>query len=73
MKTISMISRSVQLPLSDDVVETLHAGDELLLTGVMYVGRDAANKRMIETLEAGEMLPVDLRGQVIYFMGPTPA
>ncbi|MCX5826201.1 MAG: Fe-S-containing hydro-lyase [Deltaproteobacteria bacterium] len=73
MKTISMISRSVQLPLSDDVVETLHAGDELLLTGVMYVGRDAAHKRMIETLEAGEMLPVDLKGQVIYFMGPTPA
>lgn len=73
MKTISMIPRSVQLPLSDDVVKTLHAGDELLLTGVMYVGRDAAHKRMIETLEAGETLPVDLKGQVIYFMGPTPA
>jgi fumarate hydratase subunit beta len=73
MKTISMISRSLQLPLSDDVVETLHAGDELLLTGVMYVGRDMAHKRMIETLEAGERLPVDLSGQVIYFMGPTPA
>ena len=39
----------------------------------MYVGRDAAHKRMIETLEAGETLPVDLKGQVIYFMGPTPA
>ena len=39
----------------------------------MYVGRDAAHKRMIETLEAGERLPVDLRGEVIYFMGPTPA
>jgi len=73
MKTISMISRSLQLPLSDDVVETLHAGDELLLTGVMYVGRDTAHKRMIETLEAGERLPVDLSGQMIYFMGPTPA
>lgn len=73
MKTISMIPRSVQLPLSDDVAETLHAGDELLLTGVMYVGRDAAHKRMIETLEAGEKLPVDLKGQTIYFMGPTPA
>lgn len=73
MKTISMIPRSVQLPLSDDVVKTLHAGDELLLTGVMYVGRDAAHKRMIETLEAAETLPVDLKGQTIYFMGPTPA
>jgi fumarate hydratase subunit beta len=68
-----MIPRSVQLPLSDEVVETLHAGDELLLTGVIYVGRDAAHKRMIETLEAAERLPVDLKGQIIYFMGPTPA
>jgi len=68
-----MIARTVKLPLEDDVVETLHTGDELLLTGVMYVGRDAAHKRMIETLESGEQLPVDLKGQVIYFMGPTPA
>ena len=65
--------RRITLPLSDEVVETLHTGDELLLTGVMYVGRDAAHQRMIETLEAGEPLPVDLKGQVIYFMGPTPA
>ena len=73
MKTDSMIVRNITLPLSDDILETLHAGDELLLTGAMYVGRDAAHKRMIETLQAGEPLPVDLKGQVIYFMGPTPA
>lgn len=73
MKTNSKNARRVELPLSDNVLETLHAGDELLLTGVMYVGRDAAHKRMIEALQAGEQLPVDLRGQVIYFMGPTPA
>jgi fumarate hydratase subunit beta len=73
MKKISKIARNVELPLSDDVLETLHAGDELLLTGVMYVGRDAAHKRMIEALQAGKPLPVDLKGQVIYFMGPTPA
>ncbi|MFH2075540.1 MAG: Fe-S-containing hydro-lyase [Pseudomonadota bacterium] len=73
MKTDSTISRNITLPLSDDILETLHAGDELLLTGAMYVGRDAAHKRMIETLQAGEPLPVDLQGQVIYFMGPTPA
>lgn len=73
MKTNSKNARRVELPLSDDVLETLHAGDELLLTGVMYVGRDAAHKRMIEALLAGEPLPVDLKGQVIYFMGPTPA
>ena len=73
MKTDATISRNITLPLADDILETLHAGDELLLTGVMYVGRDAAHKRMIETLEAGKPLPVDLKGQVIYFMGPTPA
>jgi fumarate hydratase subunit beta len=73
VKTIPKIARNVELPLSDDVLETLHAGDELLLTGVMYVGRDAAHKRMIEALEAEKPLPVDLKGQVIYFMGPTPA
>jgi len=65
--------KRVNLPLSDDVLETLRAGDEVLLTGVMYVGRDAAHKRLIEALQAGEPLPVDLKGQVIYFMGPTPA
>ena len=73
MKTDATIARNISLPLSDDVLETLHAGDELLLTGAMYVGRDAAHKRMMETLQAGEPLPVDLKGQVIYFMGPTPA
>ena len=73
MERIANSAREVALPLSDAVVETLHAGDEVLLSGVMYVGRDAAHKRVIETLQAGEPLPVDLKGQVIYFMGPTPA
>jgi fumarate hydratase subunit beta len=73
MENSPKMPRSVKLPLSDDLLEMLHVGDELLLTGEMYVGRDAAHKRMIETLEAGKPLPVDLKGQVIYFMGPTPA
>jgi fumarate hydratase subunit beta len=73
MRADVTIARAITLPLSDEVLETLHAGDELLLTGMIYVGRDAAHKRMIETLEVGEALPVDLKGQVIYFMGPTPA
>jgi fumarate hydratase subunit beta len=73
MKNSPKIERSVELPLTDELVETLHIGDELLLTGEMYVGRDAAHKRMVEALEAGRPLPVDLKGQVIYFMGPTPA
>jgi fumarate hydratase subunit beta len=73
MKTVSKVAKRVPLPLSDDLLKGLRAGDELLLTGVMYVGRDAAHKRMIEALQAGKPLPVDLKGQTIYFMGPTPA
>ncbi|MBM4313828.1 MAG: Fe-S-containing hydro-lyase [Deltaproteobacteria bacterium] len=73
MKTEVTMTRAITLPLTDKVLETLHAGDELLLTGVMYVGRDAAHKRMVDALEAGRTLPVDLKGEVIYFMGPTPA
>lgn len=73
MKIDSTTARTVLLPLTDEVVATLHAGDGVLLTGVMYVGRDAAHKRVIETLQAGKPLPISLKGQVIYFMGPTPA
>jgi fumarate hydratase subunit beta len=73
MPKISENKRHVEIPLSDEAVEALHAGDELFLSGVMYVARDAAHKRMIETLDAEKALPIDLQGQVIYFMGPTPA
>lgn len=73
MKTAPVVSRNIELPLTDRVVESLRAGDELLLTGVIYVGRDAAHKRMIETLDAAKRLPVDLKGQTLYFMGPSPA
>lgn len=73
MKTIESVRKEIQLPLSDDVVVNLRAGDELLLSGAMYVGRDAAHKRLVETLQAGKTVPIELKGQTIYFMGPTPA
>jgi fumarate hydratase subunit beta len=60
-------------PLTDDVIEQLHAGDDVTITGVIYVGRDAAHKRMVATLDAGEPLPFDPQGQIIYYMGPAPA
>jgi len=63
----------LQLPLSDDDVERLRAGDSVLLTGGLYTARDAAHRRMVEALSKGEPLPVDIRGQVIYYVGPTPA
>jgi fumarate hydratase subunit beta len=60
-------------PLTDETVEQLHAGDKVSITGVIYVGRDAAHKRLVTALEAGEPLPFDPRGQMIYYMGPAPA
>jgi fumarate hydratase subunit beta len=59
--------------LTDEMVEQLHAGDKVSITGVIYVGRDAAHKRLVDTLEAGEALPFDPEGQIIYYMGPAPA
>ena len=63
----------IKLPLTDETVEKLHAGDDVRLTGVIYTARDAAHRRMVESLEKGESLPFDIRGQVIYYVGPTPA
>ena len=65
--------KKVALPLTDETLKDLKAGDNILLTGVMYVGRDAAHKRMVETLDQGKPLPFDIKGQTIYFMGPSPA
>ena len=59
-------------PLTDEVVEKLHAGDRIEITGTIYVARDAAHKRMVEALDRGEKLPVDIHGHVVYYMGPTP-
>lgn len=60
-------------PLTDDVIESLHAGDKVSITGVIYVGRDAAHKRLVAALDAGEALPFEPQGQIIYYMGPAPA
>jgi len=65
--------KKVKLPLTDDTLEDLKSGDNILLTGVMYVARDAAHKRMVEALDQGKPLPFDIKGQTVYFMGPSPA
>jgi len=67
------MAKRITLPLSDETLSDLKAGDNVLLTGVMYVARDAAHKRMIEALDRGEPLPFDVKGQTIYYMGPSPA
>ena len=63
----------ITLPLTDKAAESLCAGDVVYLTGTVYVARDAAHKRMKEALDRGEPLPFDIRGAVIYYMGPSPA
>ena len=64
---------SLTTPLTDSAIEALHAGDAVSISGVIYVARDAAHKRIVESLQRGEPPPFDLRGQIIYYMGPSPA
>lgn len=65
--------KKLTLPLSAEEIENLTAGESVLLTGEMLTGRDAAHKRLFELIEKGEQLPVDIKNQVIYYVGPAPA
>lgn len=67
-----MVEIRLRTPLTDEDVEKLNMGDKVLLTGVLYSARDAAHKRLFDLIQAGKALPVDLRGQVIYYVGPAP-
>lgn len=60
-------------PLTDDVIEKLRSGDRVMITGVIYTARDMAHKNMVEGYKKGEPLPFDIKGQVLYYTGPTPA
>jgi fumarate hydratase subunit beta len=60
-------------PLLNEDIENLKIGDKVLLNGVLFTGRDAAHKRLFDLIKKGEDLPIDLKGQVIYYVGPTPA
>ncbi|WKZ33475.1 MAG: Fe-S-containing hydro-lyase [Thermodesulfobacteriota bacterium] len=62
----------ISAPLTDEIVGKLRAGDKVLISGVLYTARDAAHKRLIELLDAGKELPFDIKGQIIYYVGPTP-
>lgn len=64
---------NIKTPITNDIIKTLKAGDIITLSGVIYTGRDAAHKRMCEAIKAGDNLPFDFEGQVIYYAGPCPA
>jgi fumarate hydratase subunit beta len=63
----------LKTPLTDKDVEGLKIGDRVLISGVIYTGRDAAHKRLFDLLKEGKEFPFDIRGQIIYYVGPTPA
>lgn len=63
----------IETPLSDEIIKTLHSGDEILLSGIIYTARDSAHLRLVETIRKGKTLPFDPVGSVIYYVGPSPA
>ena len=67
------MDRHITAPITKEVSASLRAGDYVYITGTIYTARDAAHKRMDETLDRGEELPIDIKDQVIYYMGPSPA
>ena len=64
---------NITSPIAIEVIEKLTAGTQVLISGVIYTARDAAHRRLVQALDNGEKLPFDLRGQTLYYMGPSPA
>ncbi len=67
------MDKYIKTPITEEVTKELKSGDYVYITGTIYVARDAAHKRMIESLEKGEGLPIDIKDATIYYMGPSPA
>lgn len=67
------MDQHITLPITEEIAEKLTSGDYVYLSGEMYVARDAAHKRMMEVLDRGEELPIDIKDATIYYMGPSPA
>lgn len=67
------MNRHIKAPISREEAKQLKAGDYVYITGTIYTARDAAHKRMQEALDRGEQLPISMEGNVIYYMGPSPA
>lgn len=67
------MDKRITTPLTEEKVKELRAGDSVLISGIIYTARDAAHKRLVELLDKGEKLPVDVENSIIYYVGPTPA
>ena len=68
-----IVEKKLNVPAKKEELVSLRAGDYVYLTGTIYTARDAAHKRMMDTLEKGESLPIDVKDNLIYYLGPTPA
>jgi fumarate hydratase subunit beta len=68
-----MAEHRIQTPVTNEVIAQLRAGDKVFITGYLLTGRDAAHKKLIDLIKEGKQLPVDIKGQIIYYVGPTPA
>jgi fumarate hydratase subunit beta len=69
---INDLEVKITTPITDDDVEALKIGDHVTISGVIYTARDAAHNRMVQALDAGQPLPIDVKGQLIYYVGPSP-
>lgn len=67
------MEKHMNVPMQPEEAASLRAGDYVYLTGTIYTARDAAHKRMQESLDQGQELPIDIKGQILYYMGPSPA
>ena len=67
------MEKKITTPLTEELASTLEAGDTVLISGTIYAARDAAHKRLMELIEAGENLPIDIKNEIVYYVGPTPA
>ena len=70
---VLIMNKTISTPLNDSIINDLHSGDYVYITGTIYTARDAAHKRMYEAIENGEELPFDVKDNIIYYMGPSPA
>ncbi len=68
-----MAEHRITTPVSDEVIAKLKSGDSIFITGYLYTGRDSAHKKLIDLITEGKELPIDVKGQFIYYVGPTPA
>ena len=67
------MDKHITTPITEEISKNLHAGDYVYISGTIYVARDAAHKRMMEVLDRGEKLPIEIKDSTIYYMGPSPA